>query len=172
MHHFRSITLPTKFLVFQAILLSLAGTACGQSKKTGIKITACYQRMMPGNIPVDDNGRPRQVNPVYSISVFAETGAGAVYWDSVRVDGHTYRVEAVAITNLPFSPGRKQSTQKPLEINPKKGATAWQLVLTPIGEFNAVEKPPQSITVYGRTQKAAFQLGPCPFIAIEGPSAV
>ena len=156
------------FLVFSLY----AVTGCAQSKPS-IRIAGVFADIKyPGNIPVDDNGRPLKSGPDTAFHMVVETGKEAVKWGYVFYNDKVYTVIPTQLRK-PYEARAKESGGRTL-IKPAKGKLLWQLELVP---FNEYRKAPDTLrrnnfmlqVKYG---KASFRLVKQGFIEIITPPSV
>jgi len=86
---------------------------------------------MPGNILVDENGRPLQKGPVILNIIYVETSAKDIQWTTAWQNGKKYSVSTTRITELPFEVGRKKINNGKIVLSPAPGNKLWVLRLEP-----------------------------------------
>jgi len=155
-------------------LFCVIGTTDAQTKYGMRKIRAFYQMWMPGNIPVDDNGRPLQHGPRYTTTIYIETTSNNVSWDSAWINGKLCSVTSTHITALPYELGLTRSGNKKIILTASPGNQLWQLDLNPLPEsFNSGPlQRPDKILLRGKYGKKIFKITTPKPVELKTPDAV
>jgi hypothetical protein len=155
------------------VLCLYALSSCAQTKPS-IRIVGVYADIKyPGNIPVDDNGRPMKSGPDTAFTMLVEAGKDALKWGYVFYGDHVYTAIPTLVKKLPFEIKAKE-TGKNIRLKPLAGKQFWQLELVP---FNEYRKAPDTLRAnnfmlqvkYG---KNSFRLVKDGFTEIETPPSV
>jgi hypothetical protein len=156
-------------LVFSLYTLS----SCAQTKPS-IRIINVYADIKyPGNIPVDDNGKPLKSGPDTAFTMLVEAGKEAIKWGHVFYGNKVYTVIPTLIKKLPFEIITKESGKK-TRLKPAAGKQFWHLELVPFDEYR---KAPDTLRAnnfmlqvkYG---KNSFRLVTKNFVEIDTPPSV
>ena len=158
--------------IFLLLLSFYTLAGCAQSKPS-IRIAGVFADIkMPGNIPVDDNGRPLKSGPDTSFHMVVETGKDAVKWGYVFYNSKVYTVIATQHTK-PYVVMARESGKKTV-IKAGNGKKLWQLELVP---FNEYRKAPDTLRknnfmLHVKYGKNSFRLVTDKFTEIVTPPAV
>jgi hypothetical protein len=125
-----------KYLFVVISLLAL--TTYGQTKPPVKILSAFMEIKYPGNIPVDDNGRPLKAGPDTSYTILAEAGKEKSTWGYAYHNGNVYTVIASRVARLPYQVKAKETGRKKT-FSPAKGNSLWLLELVP---YDGYKKTP------------------------------
>ncbi len=112
------------FSVFLLLLISLISSA--QSNFGIKKIYAFYIEHLPGNIAVDENGKPLRASAdtIYTIYIEASTH---ILWDSAWANNKLYSIISKLISVTPFDAGKKMINNEKIILKTSRGYKLWQL---------------------------------------------
>ena len=90
--------------------------------------------MTAGNIPVDDNNKPRTSGVQKAHLIYIETGPDTTLpkWDTAWVDGTAFSTSVVRIIQEKVEIGKTKSGEKDVVIQPAEGNILWQIMLNPL----------------------------------------
>jgi hypothetical protein len=160
-----------KILCLLINLYSLS--SCAQSKPS-IRIVDMYADIkFPGNIPVDDNGKPMKSGPDTAFTMLVEAGKDAIKWGYVFYGDQVYTVIPTRIKKLPFEMKAKESGNR-IRLKPAAGKQFWQLELVPFTEYRKVPDTLRAgnFMLQVKYGKKSFRLVTNKFTEIDSPPAV
>ncbi len=126
------------FLVF-----FMAGTfnACAQRNKIIANAHAFYVVTIPGNIAVDENGRPRNAGQDTSTFVYVETTGSDPIWQYAWINDSVYQIDFSKVKENPAQVGFDKRTRTKITIPVASANTLWMLRLVPTdAKYPAPEK--------------------------------
>jgi hypothetical protein len=91
---------------------------------------------MPGNIPVDENGRSLFKGPDTLITIYAEISGKEPEWKTAWRNGKSYSVYSSLISQVPYEAGTNEKDGKKMILKPAAGNKLWQLTLQPTDKKN------------------------------------
>jgi hypothetical protein len=96
----------------------------------GIKnIQGFYIEKLPGNIPVDENGKSLFKGADTLITIYVETSGKEPEWKTAWWSGRNYSITSSLISQRPYEAGTKTSDGKKIILTPAKGNKLWKLNL-------------------------------------------
>jgi hypothetical protein len=115
-----------KLLLLMTVMFSLS--VCGQTVK---KAYAFYRVQSPGNIPVDDDGKP--IGGADTVRFIYIECSGNVQPVITRADyrGRMYAISTLPVENLPVMVGKAKGSERQITIKPAKGNSLWLVELSP-----------------------------------------
>ena len=131
------------------IVLSVYTLSGAAQNSSIIKRAFAFSRViMPGNIPVDENGTPMDGPKVlHSIVVEVKSNIAPV-WKSAKIKGKTYTIHASPVAIGPLEMGQQKTTMQNVVIRPATGNKLWLLELDPYERLNDTAiKPISSIVI-------------------------
>ena len=127
-------------------LLLISMDSCAQSKYGIRKTDAFFTERLPGNIPVDENGRSLYHGPDTINTVYLETRGASIKWIAAWKDGRSFSIITLAIKNTPFEVGINKITNKKILLKPSPGNKLWLLELQ---KTETSSKPPVKMKTGG-----------------------
>lgn len=127
-----------KYLFLLISIFALTGYA--QTKPPVKILSALMEIKYPGNIPVDDNGRPMKSGPDTAYTLLVEAGKEKINWGFAYHNGQAYSVIATRVSRLPYGVKTKESGRTKT-FRPAQGNSLWLLELVP---YTAYKKIPVS----------------------------
>ena len=103
--------------------------SCSQSRYSIRKINAFFTVKLPGNIPVDENGKSLFKGPDTLITVYAEISGRAPDWKTAWQNDKCYNIYASLVSQMPFEAGTNAKNGKKVLLTPAAGNKLWQLTL-------------------------------------------
>jgi hypothetical protein len=128
--------------VVSGLLFFYSLASCSQTMFSIKKINAFFVEKMPGNIPVDENGKSLFKGPDTLITVYAEISGKEPEWKTAWRNGKTYTVSASLVSQTPYEAGTRESDGKKVMLTPASGNKLWRLTLM---ESNIEIKLPQKL---------------------------
>jgi hypothetical protein len=117
--------------IFLILFLLLHLSLFSQKGSSVIHIYAYYEQHMPGNIRVDEKGKPIQKGSSFVDLIFVETSSAGIKWEAGWKNGKTFSINTFLITQIPYEVGRKKSNKEKIILTPAKGDQLWQLGIQP-----------------------------------------
>ena len=127
-------------LIFVMLGVSLAG--CAQMNKSIVKANAYFTIPTPGNIPVDDNGNPRQIQPIKVYNVFMELKGQTPEWTGAWINEKFYTLIPLPIKEQKAIIGKRKDNDQKIMMEAAAGNILLQFELAP---NEALHKPPQTL---------------------------
>jgi len=118
-------------LFFSMCLVVTVLTSCAQTKYSIKKIYAFSVEHLPGNIPVDPNGKSLYRGPDTLNTVFIELQGEAVHWNTAWKNGKVYNIDSSPVTGDVHEIGQEKVSGKKVIIQPAKGNRLFRLELVP-----------------------------------------
>ncbi|MBI3138629.1 MAG: hypothetical protein HYZ15_08605 [Sphingobacteriales bacterium] len=163
-----------KKLVPLLFLLLPVGWACSQTKQVFRKSYGYYSERLPGNIPVDPNGNPLPgFGPDTLYTLYMETAAGELNWDSAWVGEKTFTIIAQLLQDPVAKAGIEKSGNQPVIIRAGKGAVLWRLDLVPVEPVpGKAVIPGGKLMIKGRKGKKKFEVHISSLVELTIPPSV
>ena len=117
--------------IFLILFLSLNLSLFSQKNSSVIHIYAYYERRMPGNITVEEKGKPIQKGESVIDLIYIETSSDEIKWETGWKNGKAFSINTIPITQIPYRVGIKKSNKEKIILTPAKGNQLWQLELQP-----------------------------------------
>jgi hypothetical protein len=116
--------------LFLILLLSSHSLiSCSQSRYSIRKINAFLMVKMPGNIPVDENGKSLFNGPDTLITIYIEISGKEPEWKTAWYNNSSYAVSSSLISQTTYEAGTKKTDGKKVILKPAAGNKLWQLIL-------------------------------------------
>ncbi len=94
---------------------------------------AFFIEVMPGNIPVDENGKELAGSRSHIYyTIYIETNEKEIKWEKATSDGGTFTINGSLVTEPQIEAGRDLLNQSPVIIKKSTGKFLWQLSLDPV----------------------------------------
>jgi hypothetical protein len=102
---------------------------------------AFYSIVMPGNMPVDENGNPRKIKPNYSRTIFISSNCNVVpvinkvLYDNISIPFFIEKAVAEEVSSLMDDANNK------IKLNAAKYSFIWKITVVPSAGISVPEKP-------------------------------
>lgn len=107
-----------------------------------IKTTAAFRSVhLPGNIPVDPEGRSLYKGPDTLLTIYVETSPLPIKWLMAWSEGRTWSVTPIAQTGPSVEAGIRKTDRQHIVLTAAKGNKWWRLELSPAGRPQSAGRP-------------------------------
>jgi len=149
--------------VLRWICVIFCFSSCAQTTNLIVNKYAFYNVVIPGNIPVDENGRPRNLRIDTAIYVFAETSKKEIQWEKAWINGKEKKANPILLSVDSVFIGYDKAMNNPIIIRAK--AYLWQLYFSDIPNSGSrTDLENKRIVLQGNNAGKTFS------IAFESPS--
>jgi hypothetical protein len=106
-----------------------------------LSANAFYSIVMPGNMPVDENGNPRKLKPNYSRTIFISSNCNTapvvskVFYDNIFAPFFIEKAKNEEVSNLMDDMNNK------IKLNVSKSSFLWKISIVESGGISLPEKP-------------------------------
>jgi hypothetical protein len=161
-------------IVFSILFLLVNLCVCAQNKPMIKKAWSFFTVTLPGNIPVDRQGREIPITIDTAIIIYVEASTKLIKWDTAWFNGKGYLIITQAITDGMVEAGIIRGDDKKTILRTSRNNFMWQLYLQPLPQQKIIYKPAgkNEIMLQGKYKgKAFFQKAPMP-VQLEGIPSV
>jgi hypothetical protein len=161
-------------IIFSILFLLLNLCVCAQTKPIIKKAHSFFTAMVPGNIPVDRDGREIPIAIDTAIVIYVEATTKLIKWDTAWFKGKSYLIITQAVTEGAVEVGIVRGDDKKTILKTPRNNFMWQLYLQPSPQqkiiYNLSGK--NQIILKGKYKgKPFFQKAPMP-VQLEGIPSV
>jgi hypothetical protein len=102
---------------------------------------AFYSIILPGNMPVDENGNPRKIKPNLARTIFISSNCNItpviskVIYDNTSIPFFIEKTTNEEVSNLMDDLNNK------IKLNIPKSSFVWKITIVPSGDISVPEKP-------------------------------
>lgn len=103
----------------------------GQTKPIIKNCYSFFTEQLPGNIMVDNNGKPYPIKIDTTVIIYLETITKEINWKTVYKNGIAYNIAFHIIVPTPFIAGKLNNNHKTVTLDVEKDNFLWQLYIQP-----------------------------------------
>jgi hypothetical protein len=130
-----------KKIISTLLLLFFIANIFAQKPCSILSANAFYSIVMPGNMPVDENGNPRKVKPNYSRTIFISSNCSVapvvnkVMYDNISAPFFIEKAKKEEVSNLMDDMNNK------IKLNVSTSSFLWKISIVESGGISLPEKP-------------------------------
>ena len=141
-----------KKTLLSILCLALAFTCCSQSNCSIKRAYSFFKVHLPGNIPVDENGRPRKMPPNIERFIYVEVaGTKMPLVESVLFNNTAFKTNLTRINGSRVVAGKNAANGQDFILTSKKGNTLWKIELQSADENKMVAQGCKNIIIKSKT---------------------